>query len=93
MVFTLNTRGLWLLLISVITFSCNLVKTISSDNPVFFTIDNSSIYTEEFIYNFGKNIKHADSLITQKDIDEYLELYKKQLVTFKSVRTAHILLI
>ena len=75
MVFALNMRGLCLLLISLITISCSLIKTDSSENPVLFTVDSTSISTEEFIYNFGKNIDYSDSGITQKDINEYLDLY------------------
>jgi peptidyl-prolyl cis-trans isomerase SurA len=75
MVYQLNMRGLCLLLLSVIVFGCSLFKTNTSDDPVLFTIDYTSVFSEEFIYNFGKNINYSDSAITKNDINEYLDLY------------------
>lgn len=42
---------------------------------VLFSIDNSSVNTDEFIYNLKKNNYDSDTAFTTQEINEYLDLY------------------
>jgi peptidyl-prolyl cis-trans isomerase SurA len=79
-------RGLWLLFLSIVVLSCSLVKPGSSDKLILFDISGESIYSEEFIYNFSKNVSNSDSGVTKSDIDEYLDLYINFKLKVKEAR-------
>ena len=61
--------------LSIVTLSCSLIKPDSSDRSILFDIDGTPVHSEEFLYNFGKNLYNSDTVITRDDIDEYLDLY------------------
>ncbi len=54
----------------------NTTSTDSESKPLF-TVDEEPVSIQEFIYVYKKNNANSDSAFTKKDIDEYLELYKK----------------
>ena len=56
-------------LITVFGLSCTVIQ---SQNEVLLKIDNKEITKGEFQYIFSKN--NTDSVITSKDIKEYLEM-------------------
>lgn len=63
--------------------ACQSTKQISAvedtavPSETLFTVDGESVLAEEFIYVYRKNNANNDSAFIKKDIDDYLELYKK----------------
>ena len=45
-------------------------------NPVLFTVGDSTVYADEFIYVYRKNNAQLDSAFSQSDVEEYLGLYE-----------------
>ncbi|MEJ2004168.1 MAG: peptidylprolyl isomerase, partial [Cyclobacteriaceae bacterium] len=45
-------------------------------NPVLFTVGDSTVYADEFIYVYRKNNEQLDSAFTKPDVAEYLGLYE-----------------
>ena len=64
-----------MIFISLFTLGCRSTRPDSSLQPVLFNIDENPVYSEEFLYNFKKNLNDSDSLIETKDINEYLNLF------------------
>lgn len=51
-----------------------------------FDIDGEPVYSEEFLYNYHKNLSGPDSAITQEDINDYLELFINFKLKVKEAR-------
>ena len=75
MVYLLIMRGLCLFLLFVYASGCSSIRPGSSPESILFEIDSIPIYSDEFLYNFKKNLTNSDSVITRNDIDEYLDLF------------------
>lgn len=57
-------------------------------SPVIFTFKGNPVTAEEFEYQYLKNKKIGDETITEKDIDEYLDLYIKFKLKYQDARDA-----
>ncbi len=68
-------RRLNLFLFLLLLSTCTIIKPGMQKKDVLFSIDNSSVNTDEFIYNLKKNNYDSDSAITTQEINEYLDLY------------------
>ena len=67
-------RLLKILVLSVLTFGCAVVKNNSTESIV--TIDNLPVSREEFLYVFEKNNLNQNlESVTQQDVQDYLELF------------------
>lgn len=67
-------KKLSVFLVGIVTSCASLNLFNNSQDKVLFTVDNYPVTTAEFTYAFNKN-RPADSLVSQQDIDEYLDLY------------------
>ncbi len=71
----------FIFLIPLFWIACQPVKQQSADSPsekipVLFTIGDSAIHADEFVYVYEKNNARLDSAFTRNDISEYLDLYE-----------------
>lgn len=76
---------LLLLLISCL-FSCKSLDKNTSEKETLFSIGESPVSTEEFVYVFNKNNQN-DSVVTQQSIDEYLDLFIKFKLKIREARS------
>lgn len=67
-------RFVLLVVLSGLAFSAHAGK--APKDTTLFTYGNNKVTTREFYKGFNKN-KHKDSSVKAKEVDEYLELYKK----------------
>lgn len=64
--------------LTAILFACSTTKQVSqAPSPTLFSVNGQTITTEEFDYVFNKNRYLNDSLTTEKEIREYLDLFIK----------------
>jgi len=68
-------RGLNLYFFLLILSSCTLIKPGKQKKDILFSIDDSSVKADEFIYNLKKNNYESDSTFTKEEINDYLDLY------------------
>ncbi len=60
------------------TANSNMNKSVVDDSQkTLFTVDGSPVSVQEFVYVYKKNNVNNDSAFTEKDIDEYFDLYVK----------------
>ena len=67
-------RFVLLVVLSGLALSAHAGK--APKDTTLFTYGNNKVTTREFYKGFNKN-KHKDSSVKAKEVDEYLELYKK----------------
>jgi peptidyl-prolyl cis-trans isomerase SurA len=70
-----------IVILPILWTGCQTISSTSSvdeegDNPVLFTVGDSTVHAEEFVYVYKKNNERIDSAFTQNDIADYLRLYE-----------------
>lgn len=73
-------------LIGTLVFSAAAMAQTGS--KVIFTYQNNPVTVEEFEYQYLKNKKIGEEVITEADIDEYLDLYIKFKLKYQDARDA-----
>lgn len=64
-----------IMLLLVLVSACNTTKPTNTKSTALFAIGDKSISSEEFEYVYSKNNLKKDSVVDEKDIREYLDLY------------------
>ena len=64
-----------IILLLVLVSACNTTKPTNTKNTSLFAVGDKSISSEEFEYVYSKNNLKKDSVVDEKDIREYLDLY------------------
>jgi len=69
-----------LIFFALIISACQTAKPVSNAseaaNPLLFTVGDSAIHANEFLYVYRKNNAQLDSAFTREDVGEYLGLYE-----------------
>lgn len=73
----------FIIFLSLLWISCQSSKPLNepeegttTGNPVLFSVGDSTVYADEFIYVYRKNNAQLDSAFTYDDVTEYLGLYE-----------------
>ncbi len=64
-----------IILLLVLVSACNTTKPTSTKNITLFSVGDKSVSSDEFEYVYSKNNLKKDSVVDEKDIREYLDLY------------------
>ncbi len=64
-----------IILLLFLASACNTTKPTNIKSTPLFTIGDKSTYPDEFEYVYAKNNLKKDSVVQEKDIKEYLDLY------------------
>lgn len=85
-------RYIWLFLVSVLMMQCVSQKTVKDKPAVMdktvFTVSNTPVYADEFLYSYQKNLPSYDTITVEEDVKDYLDLYIKFKLKVYAARDA-----